>query len=156
MAGFRGAFAQTSFATERPGAKRAHYVPGIPVSSRFRLIEGSTGEGAFRLQVVIEWRSAADSGSISRVPDSTATTNEATVLIAALSPEAAAANARPIPVRERMVFHFPAEPRTKFYSSVGWRVALLSLETLHHLTEDLDPDLRLRLDQVDRTPFSAR
>jgi hypothetical protein len=163
MAAFRGAFAQASFVTEKLEARRKQYVQGIPISNRFRLIEGSSGEGTFQLQVVIEWTSLRDTASSPALPDSTAapapdstTSREATVLIVALSPEAAAAQARPIPVRERLVFHFPVEPRSKFFSAVGRRVAMLSLETLHHLTDDLDRDLRLRIDRVDRVGLSSR
>jgi hypothetical protein len=90
-------------------------------------------------------------GPAAHPPESGITRSGVVVTYWSLSPEAVAANARPIPRREKLVFAFPANPGSAFFREAGRRVALLVLENLHHLSGDLDVDERLRLTECIRT-----
>jgi hypothetical protein len=141
MGSFRGAFAEGAYATER----EVHGQPAasIPVSARFRLIEGTSGWGVWNVQVVVK-PAAAPAGRPS---------DRLTVTIAVQSPEAADAGARPIPAVVDLVIDRD-EPRdgtrVTRTPSAWWRIAgrataLLALEQLHHATGDLDEDTHMTL-----------
>lgn len=174
LTGFRGTFLDESFITERSAARAGEYAVSVPITNRFVLLMGS-GESsdAWQAQVTIEWSlSARDSAALR---DSAAAGKRArgaksrreqpagpafssgparsgaTVTYWSLSPEAVAANARPIPRREKLVFEFPANPGSAFFREAGRRVALLVLEDLHHQSGDLDSEERLRLTQSIRS-----
>jgi hypothetical protein len=137
MSGFRGAFAEGAYATERERGGRP--VASIPVSARFRLIEGTGGWGVWNVHVVVAWSEpqAAPRGAAARGP-----TLELTV--AALSPEAVEQGARPIPARVTLALE-PAATRAESMRAAGRATALVALDRLHHLSGDLDEDTHLAL-----------
>ena len=55
-----------------------------------------------------------------------------------------------MPLREDLTFHVATEPRATFFEQVGNIVGMIALETLHHGSEDLPGDERLRIDAVSR------
>ena len=55
MGGFRGAFTEASFRTERPGVREGTMLPGVPLSNRFRMLEGTPARGTWQAQVSLEW-----------------------------------------------------------------------------------------------------
>jgi len=174
LTGFRGTFLDESFVTERGAAREGEYALSVPITNRFVLLMGSGDSGdAWQAQVTMEWIGSARDSAAKR--DSVTggkrargakprraepaghereTGSERSGVIVSywsLSPEAVAANARPIPRRERLVFEFPANPGSAFFREAGRRVALLVLEDLHHLSGDLDADERLRLTETLRS-----
>jgi hypothetical protein len=163
LAGFRGAFADEDFVTERMGVKSDQLKLGVPIANRFRLLEGDHNEGAWTVQLTFfSWGTvrAPVGGPGARLkaprpgaaPVDTANKIEVTcrVNIATLSPEAIAAGVRPLPVREELVFHVPVEPRAAFFAEAGRAVALVVLEALHHGSADLPEDERLRIASASR------
>lgn len=178
MAGFRGAFGDPTFATERPGVRVGQWLPGIPLSNRFRLLEGTPAEGTWQAQVAMEWLkpgTAASNlgvdggkGSGRNAPSSPTPTKRRSVTRPlrpdpavpmlpgarmtywALTPEAVAAGARVIPERETLRFRFATSAGPKFWSQAGRRAALVLIEALHHQSEDLDADIRIQQDDCDR------
>jgi len=180
MAGFRGAFSDPTFSTERPGVRTEVRLPGIPLSNRFRLLEGTPATGTWQAQVAIEWlkpgqAAAESSGAEATTAERAAPTKPtssnrraqvaskakqartiaqnfpgARVTFWALSPEAVAAGARVMPQRETLRFRFEPAVGPKFWSQAGRRAALLLLEALHHQSEDLDAEVRIRLEDCDR------
>jgi hypothetical protein len=173
LTGFRGTFLDESFVTERGAAREGEYALSVPITNRFVLLMGSgDSDDAWQAQVTMEWTGSARDSAAGR--DSVAGGKRArgarprraepghesetgagrsgvVVTYWSLSPEAVAANARPIPRRERLVFEFPANPGSAFYREAGRRVALLILEDLHHVSGDLDADERLRLTETIRS-----
>jgi hypothetical protein len=180
MAGFRGPFSGSTFHTERPGLRAGTWLPGVPLSNRFRMIEGTPATGTWQAHVAIEWlrpgEAAGDSDGVDGTNAARGTLAKPTrtkgraqtkakpnpaklaapnfpgarVTYWALSPEAVAAGARATPERETLRFRFAPQAGPKFWSQAGRRAALLLLESLHHQSQDLDADLRLRLDDCDR------
>lgn len=153
MSAFRGAFAEGAYATERERDGRP--AASVPVSARFRLIEGTSGWGVWDVRVVVE---PAARGSANDPA-------EFQVLVAVLSPQSAEAGARPIPLRTGIAIdaaHPGADaagrpgPRarssTEIWRDAGRATALLALEGLHHLSGDLDEDTRLGLGPARRLP----
>lgn len=137
MSGFRGAFAEGAYATERERGGRP--LASIPASARFRLIEGTGGWGVWNVHLVVAWTE----GGATRGP-------RLTVTVAALSPEAADKGARPVPVRTSLVFE-PVAERAALMRMAGRATALLALERLHHLAGELDEDTRFVLGPARRT-----
>ncbi len=149
MAAFRGAFAEGAYATERERDGRP--AASVPVSARFRLIEGTGGWGAWNVQIVLNVVSSGPS----QPPGYRIT-------VAALSPQAVEAGARPIPARAGFSIE-PGEPAgpgdgrsaMRRTPSESWRIVgrtagLLALEHLHHLSGDLDENARFALGPVRR------
>lgn len=150
MAAFRGAFAEGAYATERTRDGRP--VASLPAGARFRLIEGTSGWGVWNVQVVGEPLAGAGGRPGLRVT------------VAALSPQAVDAGARPIPARTTIALADDeaggGPPAALLRPQAWWRVAgrataLLALERLHHLTGDLDADTRLALGPVTRVDEPA-
>jgi hypothetical protein len=171
LSGFRGAFLDESFATERPAARAGEIVVSVPIANHFALLMGSDSDDAWQAQVTLEWPSADTAraaprrpGAARKGPRTTGTAKPAMVRDStaagarvpsaapsvvvtwwALSPEALAANARPIPERERLTFARPTAPASAYQRFAGRSVALLVLEALHHASGDLEAAERLRL-----------
>jgi hypothetical protein len=177
LSGFRGAFLDESFATERPAARAGEIVVSVPIANHFALLMGSGSDDAWQAQVTLEWPAADTTKATPRGPaasrkgtrttrgsrppskggDSTATAARSpaaapSVVVTwwALSPEALAANARPLPRRERLTFARPVTPASAYQRFAGRSVALLVLEALHHASGDLDAAERLRLPDCTR------
>jgi hypothetical protein len=163
VSGFRGAFAEEDFVTERAGLKPDQLKLSVPIANRFRLLEGDRNEGAWTVQLTFfSWGTARApvGGPGARlkaprpgaVPADTVNKVEVTcrVNIVTLSPEAIAAGVRPLPVREELVFHVPVEPRAAFFTEAGRAVAMVVLEALHHGSADLPEDERLRIPTASR------
>ena len=174
LTGFRGTFLDESFVTERSAARAGEYAVSVPITNRFVLLMGSgDSDDAWQAQVTVEWtgsardsaamRDTAVAGKRARGAKSRRSQpagpafssgpprSGAMVTYWSLSPEAVAANARPVPRREKLVFEFPANPGSAFFREAGRRVALLVLEDLHHQSGDLDAEERLRLTQSIRS-----
>jgi len=172
LSGFRGAFLDESFATERPAAR----VVSVPIANHFALLMGSGSDDAWQAQVTLEWPAAdtmkatprgpavsrkgtrttrgsrppAGSDTTAAAARSPAAAPSVVVTWWALSPEALAANARPLPRRERLTFARPVTPASAYQRFAGRSVALLVLEALHHASGDLDAAERLRLPDCTR------
>ena len=146
MSTLRGAFAQPSFPTERAGARPGAYRMSLPLTNRFRLLEGTSGEGAWQVQLTLDNRPAArrgDPGSRAAAEAGHAGTGgDLELAFYALSPEAVAAGVRAMPFRDRLAL--PGRPGAEFCARAGRAAALHVLEALHHLSGDLDADTRLR------------
>ena len=149
--GFRGAFSDESFATERMSGSRA--TPAAAITNHFRLLEsmGAPEDSAghsYQTQVTLDWlRTPPPPRGMLVVPA------RPTVRVTwfALSPEAVAAGARVMPSRVQLKFEAGTAPE-----EMGREVALLVLETLHHLSGDLDESARLALGKTLRSPVPGR
>jgi len=176
LSGFRGAFLDESFATERPAARAGDIVVSVPIANHFALLMGNGSDDAWQAQVTLEWpasdtakvtphrpgasrkgtrttraaRSSAGRDSTAAAARSPAAAPSVVVTWWALSPEALAANARPLPQRERLTFARPTTPASAYQRFAGRSVALLVLEALHHASGDLDSAERLRLPDCTR------
>jgi hypothetical protein len=180
MAGFRGAFSDPTFSTDRPSVRTSERLPGLPLSNRFRLLEGTPATGTWQAQVAIEWLKPGEAAAESSGAEAATSGREAPAkpksaigraqavtkakkakIIAsnfpgarvtywAISPEAVAAGVRVIPDRETLRFRFQPAAGPKFWSQAGRRAALLLIEKLHHLSEDLGADIQIKLDDCDR------
>jgi hypothetical protein len=176
LSGFRGAFLDESFATERPAARAGEIVVSVPIANHFALLMGSGSDDAWQAQVTLEWPAADTAKATSRRPaasrkgahttrgsrpsagrDSTAAAARSpaaapSVVVTwwALSPEALAANARPLPEHVRLTFARPTTPASAYQRFAGRSVALLVLEALHHASGDLDATERLHLPDCTR------
>ncbi len=155
MGSFRGAFAEGAYATERE--RGGHPVASLPVAAHFRLIEGTGGYGAWSIQVTVDELPRDGSGQLGL-----------RVLVAALSPKAVAAGARPLPVETAFGLEAGSASQardgkvaTNARPTTWWRMAgrttgLLVIERLHHLSGDLDEDTRLALGPAHRYESEAR
>jgi hypothetical protein len=151
--GFRGAFSAELLDTERE--VRGRVAPDIPLSSRFRLLEGSKGGDTFRIDVAFRLDSIP--GGKPRDPKSGSRTTrkpaarttpvlEATVIcVDPVAPDSTIAAGR-------LRFAPPDTAGAGFAREMGRDVGLLALESLHHRTADLVPDLRLTLARGARVP----
>ena len=111
----------------------AGYVPGLPLSNRFRQLFGDFVDGAWQVEITIEGvpepaasrppgappRPALDVGFVTR------------------SDAQAKANARPKPVHWTLTAAQPPPSAVAFAGSLGRAVALLVLEDLHHQIDAL-------------------
>jgi hypothetical protein len=113
----------------------------IPVSARFRLIEGTSGWGVWTLHVALAWNEPAGTGP------------RLAVAVAVLSPQAAAADSSARAVPERVLLALePAATRAELMRAAGRATALVALERLHRLSGDLEADTRLVLGPARRIP----
>ena len=149
--GFRGAFSDVSFATERLRGTRA--TPAAALTNRFRLLEsmGAPDDSAgpsYQTQVTLEWLRTPPPPRGLLVAPARPTVR---VTWFALTPEAVAAGARVMP--SRVLLKFEAGTPS---GEMGREVALLVLESLHHLSGDLDENARLALGGTLRSPAPAR
>jgi len=155
--GFRGPFAEHTLPVERYSQGAKAWMPSVPLANRFRLLQGTDGEGAWQVQVTLEWEPPRKQGAQKVVvpgsADSLAAALKSTlhqpidllVTMILHSPEMVRANARPQPVRVLLSLTAPREPRAAFERGVGADVARLVLERLHQMNEDLRESDRLTL-----------
>jgi len=153
---FNSAFVETEFSTERESVRPGEMLLSVPISNHFRLLHGSNNADAWQVQVSLTWgrsysATRAKRSKLTQSPRAAAPRDTSVeIVIFALSPEAVAAGARVVPDYERLVFRSAAGPPELFARNAGRAVALLTLELLHHLSEDLAQDERLRLDGATR------
>jgi hypothetical protein len=147
LAGFRGAFASLLLATQVVKSEHPHTEISLPLSNRFRLIEGSSGYGTWRLQVAIR-PEGRFSGAAVTDADSTGTLDLVVfqIFAAALPPDADPETARPIPSRARVSFREPrtADEALALYDEIGRTVGLFALEHLHQRSGDLDANAEIQ------------
>jgi hypothetical protein len=149
--GFRGAFSDESFRAERMNGSRA--TPAAAVTNRFRMLEsmGAPDDSAgdsYHAQVTLDWlRNPPPPRGMLVAPARPGVR----ITWFTLTPEAVAAGARVIPTRVLLKFEVGTPP-----AEMGRQVALLVLESLHHLSGDLDEDVRLALGNTLRLPAPAR
>lgn len=163
MTGFNSAFVENTFGTERASVRPGELLASVPISNRFRLLLGANNPGAWQVQLSLRGvgadltpggrskrpRAAARPAARAASP-SAAQDTLLDIMIVARSPEAVAAGARAVPSRVRLVFPRPSGSRAEFARAAGRAAALLTLEVLHHQSEDLAPDERLRIDGATR------
>ncbi len=168
MIGLNSAFVENSFRTERASVRPGELLASVPISNRFRLLLGGNNPGAWQVQLSLRWvgadstrggrskrpraaaRPASRAASASDAAPSAARDTLLDVVIEARSPEAVAAGARVVPSRVRLAFPRSPGSRAEFARAAGRAVALLTLEVLHHQSEDLASDERLRIDGATR------
>jgi len=150
VAGVRAVFDTGRYPTERSRADRSGSGPiplSPPLTNRFQLVLGDPFGDEWQVTItVMSWLSRASADTLRGVR----------VNVAVLSPEAVAAGARPLPVREDLILHVPAVPRDAWYWHAGRMTGLLAVEELHHQSGDLPSDTRVRLDRTDRKPVIER
>ena len=148
--GVRSAFESAHFATERLPTQRSQGGPiplSLPLGNRFQLVLGDPFGDEWQVSVtVMSWIRAGSADSLRGLR----------VNVAVLSPEAVAAGARPLPVREDLTLRVPFAPRAAWFSHAGRIVGLIAVEELHHQSGDLEPETRLRLDRTVRAPVVGR
>lgn len=161
LSGFQGGFAENTLKVERYSQGAKQWLPTVPISNRFRLLQGTDGEGAWQVYVTLEWEPPLTKGVTVVVPttlDSVASMLQSTLhqpinlLVTLLihSPAMVAANARPQPERVLLSLTAPREPRDRFERGVGADVARLVLERLHQLHEDMRESDRVTLVEATR------
>jgi len=128
-AGLHAAFAEEAFRAERSVDGGAWKSAGR-ARNRFKLFEGDDTKDAWLVTLV------ADS-----LPDSAGRAG-IRVVIGVLSPQAVKLNARPLPLREDLIFD-PAAMKLDLPSAAGRVAALRVLERLHHLDGQLEEKTRL-------------
>lgn len=157
LSGFRGAFTEDFFSTERPrkdGAPRA----SPPLSNRFRLLEGASfgDEWQVRLTVLGWWRVGPGVAAPSDTSGARPSGPGCRVNLTVLSANAAELGLRPLPVREDLVFQVPLDPRPEFFAHAGRTAGLLAAEELHRQSGELAEDTTLRLERAARRAVVAR
>jgi hypothetical protein len=158
VAGFRGAFIDTHFLTEKADAPSGMKRASEPLTNRFHLVGGDRFGGEWELQVTVMgwWGVGVGVPPPADTAGARARGAGLRVNVAVLSPAAAEVGARPIPTREDLAFEFPLAPRRDFFALAGRMVGLLAVESLHHQSADLDEDTRVRLDRTVRAPVIVR
>lgn len=169
---FRDLFREARFGTERDGARSGEVVLAAPLTNRFQLLEGSAMPNAWQVQLIVAPAAAvppaprvrtgaakrgtgADSGRTAPVTPAARPPRRVQFTLAVLSPAAAQAGARPIP--QHFTVAFPAQdPNTLAWEDLGRAAALLALEGLHHANDDLDAEIRLKLEPARRLPAGKR
>ena len=165
MSAFRDAFSESDLPAQ--SGHDGEWKAAESVTNHFRLLEGSAAEDAWQLQVVLGVPPLAAPPTKKKAPKhvvrpqgSPATTLRRTsrglhVTVVAISPEAAKAGARPIPFSTGIAFPLqrPAGstgdllvPRGGYdypWEQAGRAAAMVALDRLHHLSEDLPADERL-------------
>jgi hypothetical protein len=139
--GFAAAFAENSLRTERVGADGHTPIASLPVTNHFRLLYGDSGFGAWQLQASLAF--APPVKGAKRPPPV-----EVTLIVH--SPAMVEANARPLPVRVKLVASDAPASALAFSRALGQAVARLALEHMSHLDESLPEDERLRIEGFDR------
>lgn len=161
LAAFRGAFAESDLAVERPGASAGAWLDDGRAPNRFRWLEGWSADTIWTLQVVFGFPrelprevlapGGKDAGGRGTRPRGTRATRGFNAAFAALSPEARFAGARPLPLRVALAF--PPDTSAEYPWALAGRAAgRLALEALHHASGDLPPDRRFALDRAVRVP----
>lgn len=156
LAGVRSAFAAILFPTEEVGGPEEQPRPSLPLSNRFRLIEGGDPENAWEVEVAIHPEGRFEGGAVGGAnPDSSLHMLVFRVYVAALSPEGYARGDKPTPVGTRLSFR---EPRSDaeavaLYDRVGYAVGELMLEQLHHLSGELPKNAEFEIKDAWRGPI---
>lgn len=150
VAGVRAVFDAGRYPTERSRGDRSGSGPillSLPLTNCFQLVLGEPFGDEWQVTItVMSWLSGASADTLRGVR----------VNVAALSPQAVAVGARPLPVREDLILHVPVVPRDAWYWHAGRMTGLLAVEELHHQSGDLAADTRLRLDRTDRKSVIVR
>lgn len=158
MAGFRGAFVDEYYLTERAAVTGGMRRASEPLTNRFRLVEGDPFGDEWQVQLTIMGWWGVGAG----VPPPGDTTGARVrgaglrVNVAVLSAAAASVGARPIPTREDLTLEVPVKPRRDFFAHAGRMVGLLAIEALHQQSGDLGEESRVRLDRTVRVPLIER
>ncbi len=159
MAAFRGAFAEGAYATERD--VNGEPAASLPLSARFRLIEGTGGWGAWGVHVVLRLKTAQD---ICAHPDlDPFAASVISVTVESRTPKAEEAGQPVVPVTTwlRLGGGVTCDPKHEpiagqrdltmgWWRELGRATGLLALERLHRLSGDLDADTRFALGPAER------
>jgi len=131
LAALQGAFAEEEFRAEKSRDGAGPWKPAGKARNRFGLLEGDGAKDAWMVHLVADSLHAQPAGLAG-----------VRVVIAVLSPQAVRLNARPLPLREDLVFD-PGAMKLDFVAAAGRVAALRILEQLHHLDGQLDSKARL-------------
>lgn len=158
LSGFHAAFDTEFFLIERAAGRDGRRPLSPALGNRFKLAQGDPFGDEWQLQLtVMGWWGVGEgvpmpgdtSGARPRGPG-------LRVDVTALSAQAAALGARPLPTREDLTLLQPLEPRAELFAQAGRTVGIVAIETLHHASGDLDEDARLRLPHASRRPLVAK
>lgn len=155
LSGFRGAFASLMLPTQVVKGEYDATQMSVPLSNRFRLVEGTTGAGAWRLQVAIRPEGRFAGGAADGRDSTDMRLVVFQIIAAAIPPDADPEVARPVPSRVRVSFPEPrnADEALALYDVIGRTIGLFALEDLHHRAGELDTDVEIRFgDRVFRGP----
>lgn len=121
------------------------WIVGIEGAPSDSLLRAAFDRG-FKLGAAAPARHGATSGDRAKVARPAAD-----VVLIIHSPAMIEANARPMPVRWRLIATDPPASAPAYARSLGRSVALLGLEHMHHLLETLPEDDRLVIEGFERT-----
>lgn len=142
--GLKAGFDRGMLRTERKVPRTTGFVPGLPLTNRFHQLFGTSGEGAWQFQAAIEAVAGLDSAK--PVVD---------VTLIIHSPAMVEANARPLPVRRRLVATVAPAAAVQYARLLGDAIATLGLEHMHRLLGDLGDSDRMWLEGFERAVARA-
>jgi hypothetical protein len=172
---------EDAFATERESVRPGEMLASVPISNRFRLLHGDPEAGAWQVRIALQWAGTAKPPGVGDRPKarprgraprletpppagggplggaaSPPAGDTLDVALTVTPPAAEVGHAESPTTRARLVLQFPRVPRPEFARGTGRAVALLVLERLHHLTDELAADERLRIDGARRLAPAPR
>jgi hypothetical protein len=124
----------------------AGYVPGLPVSNRFRQLFGDVADGAWQVEITIE---GAPEPATSRKPGAPPRP-VLDVGFVTRSDAQAKANARPKPMHWMLTATQPPPSAVAYAGALGRAVAVLVLEELHRKIDALRPNDRVVVADFER------
>lgn len=142
--GLKAGFDRGVLRTERRVSRATGFVPGLPLTNRFHQLFGTSGEGAWQFQAAIEPVAGLESAK---------PVVEVTLIIH--SPAMVEANARPLPVRRRLVATVAPASAVQYARLLGDAIATLGLEHMHRLLGDLGDADRMWLEGFERAVARA-